>query len=802
MKLPELITEPSRALVYGARAAVEVRCPRPGVLRVRHAPASAEMSATHPELPAKRSFAVVGDQSLPLEVHRTEDTLSVTGAGDVTLEIDLHTGGWVFGDVHGGARRELSRCEGATGEVFPAIPIDRYCAQLVLEAPPGEAYLGFGEKVGPLDKRGMRLVYWNTDAFPPNPDTDPLYVSIPFFIALRGGVAWGFFLDEPWRSEVDVARADPARLTWESTGPELDVHLIAGPRPADVVRRYAELTGLPAMPPLWALGAHQSRWGYETESEVRAIVRGYRSRGLPLDAIYLDIDHLDGYKAFTWDRSRFPDPAALARDLLADGVRLVTIVDPGIKAEPGYALYDKAKALDALVRLDRGETLIGEVWPDPAVFPDLTRDSVQELWAEQHKSLVEAGVAGVWNDMNEPACFSIRPAQGLPSPEGGRVSGVGTVAGTTLPYEARHGARRHIEVHNAYALGMARAAFEGFTKYAPGRRPFVLTRAAYAGIQRYAGIWTGDFGSSFTHLEASLPMLVGLGLSGVPFAGADIPGFVGRPTGELLVRWMQAGAFYPLMRNHAARGTPAQEPWRFGEPYLALARAALEMRYRLLPTLYTLLREAADTGLPLLRPLAFSAPEEEAALRAFDQFTVGDDLLVAPVVRPGQCKRLAYLPPGGWLPFQNVAAASGDAVMEGGRYVIADAPLDVVPAWLRAGGAVALTDPARHTTSASWGELTWHVHAAREVRGRLFEDEGDGAGPERWTELRGGLDNGVFRLERAARGALPMARAAETLWIYGLTPPSRVTGARAHRLSGGAVVCELAADWDALEIQL
>lgn len=795
MHLSDASIGATHVLLWGARAALEIRCPAPGVIRVRHAPSSAVTGFTHPELPPKRSFAVVAEGALPLTTRREGDTVHVSADG-ASLEVSLASGTWTFRDGQG---HVLSRSEAVSGQVRPAFPVDELRARLALAAPPGEAYLGFGEKVGPLDKRGLRFTFWNTDAFPPHVESDPLYASIPFFVALRGGVAWGLFLDEPWRSEVDVALDDPSRITWESWGPELDVYLMVGPRPADVLRRYVAVTGRPAMPPLWSLGAHQSRWGYETADDVRAVVRGYRARGLPLDVVHLDIDYMDAYKVWTWDRSRFPDPARLARELAAEGVKLVTIVDPAIKMDDGYPVYEEARAQDYLVRLSRGGVLVGEVWPDPAVFPDLTRDEVQRWWGDLHKPFVDAGIAGIWNDMNEPACFSVRPDRGLPGPSGQRSTGLGTIEGRTLPYDARHGARRHLEVHNVYGLGMSRAAYEGLARHAPERRPFVLTRAAFAGVQRYAAVWTGDFASNFTHLEASIPMLVGLGLSGVPFVGADIPGFAGRANGELLVRWMQAGLFYPLMRNHAARGRPAQEPWRFGEPFLTLAREVLERRYRLLPALYTLLHEAAETGAPVMRPLCFVAPGDPEALHAFDQFLFGDDLLVAPVVRAGQSKRLAYLPAGAWMDFANLERAG--RVEEGGRHVIADAPLGVVPVWLRAGGAVALTAPRMHTTSASWEEIVWHVHAAPAVRGRLYEDEGDGHGASRTTHLSGGLDGDTFTLERSASGALPLARDVETIRIYGLAPPRAASGVRAYRVVDGAVEVEVAADWRHIELR-
>ncbi|UQA60674.1 TIM-barrel domain-containing protein [Polyangium aurulentum] len=795
MDLTDASIEPARVHLWGARSALEIRCPFPGVLRIRHAPSSAAATLTHPELAPKQSWAVVADGATPISARRDGDLLRIT-APSARIEIALPTGAWTFFDETG--ETPLARCEAISGATRAAFPMDRHEARISLHAPPGEAYLGFGEKVGTLDKRGQHFTFWNTDNFPPGVDTDPLYASIPFFLAMREGIAWGFFLDEPWRSEVDVASADPTRIAWETSGPELDVYLIVGPHPADVLRRYAALTGRPAMPPLWSLGAHQSRWGYERASDLREVVRGYRERGLPLDVVHLDIDHMEAYKAWTWDRARFPDPAALARELSAEGVKVVTIVDPSIKVEPGYPVYEEARARGYLVRLDRGDPLVGEVWADPAVFPDFTREEVRRFWADLHAPHFESGVAGIWNDMNEPSCFSIRDARGVPAAKGERPSGIGTLDGRTLPFEAWHGDRRHLEMHNVYGLAMARATVEGFERHAPGRRPFVLTRAAFAGIQRFAAVWTGDFGSHFTHLEASIPMLIGLGLSGVPFVGADIPGFVGRADGELFTRWMQAGLFYPLMRNHGARGAPPREPWRFGEPVLSLARAILERRYRLLPALYTAMREAAESGLPVMRPVAFVDPSDPEALRAFDQLLFGEHLLVAPVVRPGQTKRLAYLPAGKWLEFSNLEPRGG--VIEGRRHVIADAPLDVVPVWLREGAALPLGAPRAHTTTANWPEITWHVHAAAAVNGRLYEDEGDGNGPSRMTEIRGGTSGATFILERHATGALPLSRASETLCIHGLPPPRAVSGAFGHRVAAGSIELHVDAAWERVEL--
>ncbi|WP_157463458.1 glycoside hydrolase family 31 protein, partial [Deinococcus pimensis] len=633
--------------LWGRDDVLEVSAPLEGVLRLRHAPGARHSTLGFPALPEKRSFAVTHEGHLPLDVTSSEEGWRVS-AGGLRLDVDAASGLWSVTDAGG---HELARATGLTSDL--ASELRR--STLSLDAPAGAAYLGFGEKVGPLDKRGMRFTFWNTDHFPHHTDSDPLYASFPLCTVIHEGRAAGLFLDETWRSEVDVANLDDRTLTWRSAGPTMDLYVTAGPSPVTVLERYTALTGRHPMPPLWALGYAQSRWGYENETDVRAVVDGYRSRGIPLDAVYVDVDYLDGYRVFTWDRDRYPDPRGLLSEMLARGVRLVPIVDPGVKADPGYDVYDSGLAGDHFVKTWRGETFVGEVWPKPAVFPDFTRDEVVAWWALHFERWASVGVHGVWNDMNEPSCFDFP----------GRTSGfesvnasAAKVEGKTLPYDARHGTRRHIEVHNAYALGMNEAARVALSRAHPGRRPFMISRAGYAGLQRYSGMWSGDNSSEWSHLALSLPMLMGMGLSGMALVGADVGGFNGDTTGELLVRWTQTGAFYPVMRNHAVLGSRSQEPWRFGEEVEAAVREAVELRYRLLPTLYSLMREATLTGLPPLRPLALHHADDADAVREDGAFLFGPDMLVAPVLRQGARRRVTYLPAGRWAEVFNLSAGA------------------------------------------------------------------------------------------------------------------------------------------------
>jgi alpha-glucosidase len=793
MRWPFTEIHPSLARAWSEVSTAEISAPLSGVIRARFAPNAHASSFLFPVLEAKSSWAVIRDDTLEVQALEEDGLLSVESDG-AHFELNLRSGAWTF---WGEDSRVLCEGLGVSGTVKNTYPVPEFLSSLELRAPHGEAYLGFGEKVGGLNKRGMHFTFWNTDVVPHHPDTDPLYQSIPFFIGLRDGVAWGFFLDESWRSEADVARDDPNLIRWSSSGPELDAYLIAGPSIATVIERYTTLTGRVPLAPLWALGAQQSRWGYENEREIRAVLEGYKKHDLPLDAIYTDIDYMDGYKVWRWDGSRYPNPAKLIQDAALEGVKVIPIIDPGIKLEPGYSVYDEAAANDYLVRLDRGDVLVGEVWPRPAVFPDFTRASVRHWWGEQHKAFTDIGIAGFWNDMNEPSCFSLQKTGGGFTADGNISEGLGRIEGKTLPYDARHGQKRHLEVHNVYGLTMCQATREALERLRPEARPFVLTRAGFAGIQRYSAVWTGDNSSYWAHLESSIAMLVGLGLSGVAFTGADIPGFVGEPSAELMSRWYQLGVFYPLMRNHSAKGTPYQEPWRFGNETLRLVREALERRYRLLPTLYTLMLEASRTGLPVLRPLVMHDPEDLECLNANDQFLFGDALLVAPVVRPGDSKQLAYLPSGHWLEFNNFQAGE---VLEGSRYVIADAPHDAIPMFLRAGSGIALTRAAKHTSSANWSHLEWHLHAADTIEASLYEDAGDGYGDSRQTRISGRLEGDKLVLERGVTGTAMLERETESLHVYGLKSVSGVADASGFRFENGVLKLEVAADWSRLEV--
>jgi len=580
-------------------------------------------------------------------------------------------------------------------------------------------YYGLGEKTGFLDKRGERYEMWNSDVYAPHvPEIEALYQSIPYLLVHEPRGAYGIFLDNPGRSCFDM-RGEPDAFTIRTeTGP-FDYYWIAGPQLKDVVRRYTSLTGRMKLPPVWALGYHQSRYSYMTQDEVLRLARTFREKKIPCDAIYLDIHYMDGYRVFTFDPERFPDPKAMIAELKALGFRVVPIVDPGVKLDPGYRVYDEGAAEGMFCRKTDGEPFVGPVWPGMSVFPDFTEDRVQEWWGGLHRFYTDLGIEGIWNDMNEPAVFNDTK---------------------TMDTDTLHGNNgfpvTHGEVHNLYGLLMSKATAEGLERLLEGRRPFVLTRAGYAGIQRYAAVWTGDNRSFWEHLAMAMPMVLNLGLSGVPFSGPDVGGFAHHASGELLARWTQAGALFPFFRNHSELSSSRQEPWSFGPEIERICREAIRLRYRLMPYLYSLFREAAHTGLPVMRPLVLDYPDDPHAANLCDQFLVGERLLAAPIYRPATEHRVVYLPRGVWYDYWT------GQKWEGGRHILAHAPLDTLPLFVKEGAIIPYVEPAESAASMESDVLYLDIHCSGAAYGvfELYEDDG----------LTFDYENGRYNLYRLA----------------------------------------------------
>ncbi|HVU31964.1 MAG TPA: glycoside hydrolase family 31 protein [Opitutaceae bacterium] len=594
-----------------------------------------------------------------------------------------------------------------------------------------EHFYGRGEKAAPLDRRRGEFVLWNSDTPGYVEGTDPIYQSIPFYVGLEHGRAYGLFYDNSYRSTFDFGHTTQDYAGYVADGGVLDYYFFAGPDLRGILSRYTELTGRMPLPPLWTLGNQQCRYSYYPASMVEEIARQYRERDLPLDALYLDIHYMDGFRVFTWDPRRFPDPGAMTARLAREGVKVVTIVDPGIKYQPegGYPVYTDGAAHDYFLRRTNGSPYIGEVWPGKAVFVDYTRADARRWWGNQFHALLDRGVAGIWTDMNEPSDFVDKSGASQHD-----------VVFDDLGTHSLYAKNR-----NTFALNMARATYEGLERIQPQRRPFVITRAGYAGVQRYATMWTGDSNATFAGLALNVSMFQSLGLSGEAFVGSDLPGFMGRGTGELLARSYEVAAFVPLCRNHGAIDDYDHEPWRYGAPYEDIVRKYLKLRYRLLPFLYTTLEEAHRTGLPLFRPLLLDFQDDPTALNLADEFMVGDAFLAAPVLHAQQRQRDVYLPRGRWYDFW-----TGRAV-EGGRGLLTvQAPLDHLPLWVRGGSIVPSTVAMNYVGEKPWDPIRFDVYPddGGAAAGSLYED--DGISP---AYLSGVFRRTTVRLQKTPAGA-------------------------------------------------
>ena len=578
-----------------------------------------------------------------------------------------------------------------------------------------EHVYGFGEKNGELDKRGWNLggynyVMWNTDTYMHDAATDPMYVSVPFYLALRHGKAHGIFLDNTWRSFFDIGHDHPGLLTFGASGGDLDYYFINGPDPKDVIQRYTDLTGRMPLPPLWVLGYNQCRYSYYPESRVRSLADTFREKKIPADVIWLDIDYQDNYKPFTWNHERFPDPKKMLSDLRAQHFRVVCIVDPHPKKEKGYAPYDEGIKKNYFVKNPDGTVFQGPVWPShapqnpgPSVFPDFSNPAARQWWGQLYQGLEDDGIAGIWNDMDEPSVFD--------TPSG------------TMPMDVvfNNGGRpaTGYEMHNIYGQQMSRATFEGLSQLRPDARPFVLTRSSFAGGQRYAALWTGDSTSDWSSLRQSIATLLGLGLSGFPFVGSDIGGFVGAPSGELYARWLEVGVFCPFMRSHSDSSSPSKEPWVFGDSDEAINKSTIELRYHLLPYIYNVMQQASETGVPALRPLFLDFPHDEHVAGIDDEFLFGGDLLVAPVLHEGATQRDVYLPEGNWYDYR-----TGEK-FEGGQTVQVPVMLQSIPIFVRAGGFIFSQPVVQSTDEMPGNPLEVLIAPAKSSEAVQYEDDGE-----------------------------------------------------------------------------
>ena len=571
----------------------------------------------------------------------------------------------------------------------------------------GESYYGLGDKPVQLNLKGKRFENWVTDSYAYGKGTDPIYKTIPFFTGLHHEKSYGIFFDNTFRSFFDFAQERKKVTSFWAQGGEMNYYFIYGPQMCDVVANYTNLTGKPhQLPPLWALGYHQCKWSYYPESKVKEVTAKFRELKIPCDAIYLDIDYMDGFRCFTWNKEHFPDPKKMVKELSDDGFKTVVIIDPGIKIDMDYAVFKEGLENDYFCKRADGPHMKGKVWPGECYFPDFTKPEVREWWSGLFKELIEEiGVKGVWNDMNEPAVME--------------------VPNKTFPNDVRHdydgNPCSHRKAHNIYGMQMARATYQGLKKFAYPKRPFVITRAAYSGAQRYTSTWTGDNIASWEHLWIANVQAQRMAMSGFSFVGSDIGGFAEQPEGELFARWIQLGVFHPFCRVHSSGDHGEQEPWTFGDEITDIVRKFIELRYQLLPYLYTSFWQYLNDGTPMLKSLVLYDQEDVQTHYRTDEFVFGDKILVCPIIEANAKGRRMYIPKGTWYNYWD------DTILKGGKEIWIDADIDSLPIFIKEGSIIPKYPVQQYVGEKKINEIVLETYYkfGKEVS-TLYDDAHDG----------------------------------------------------------------------------
>ncbi|RYG53391.1 MAG: DUF4968 domain-containing protein [Chitinophagaceae bacterium] len=570
----------------------------------------------------------------------------------------------------------------------------------------GESYYGLGDKATHLNLKGKRVENWATDQYAFQKDQEPLYKVVPFYVGLHNKTAYGIFFDNTFRSFFDFGQERRNVTSFWAEGGEMNYYFFYGPNMSEVVTAYTDLTGKPEMPPLWALGFHQCKWSYYPEAKVKEVASKFRELAIPCDAIYLDIDYMDGFRCFTWNKEYFPDPKKMVADLSADGFKTIVIIDPGIKIDKEYSIYNEAVANDYFCKRADGPYMKGKVWPGECNFPDYTNPAVREWWAGLFKELVaDIGVKGVWNDMNEPAVME--------------------VPGKTFPMDVRHdfdgNPCSHRKAHNIYGTQMARATYEGVKRFSYPKRPFIITRSAYSGAQRYCSSWTGDNVASWEHLWIANIQMQRMSISGMGFTGSDIGGFAEQPSGELFARWIQLGVFHPFCRVHSSGDHGDQEPWSFDEDVVNITRKFVSLRYQLLPYLYTMFYKYINEAVPMLKPLVYFDQFDPQTHYRTDEFIFGEQILVCPILEPNSQGRRIYLPAGNWYNFWT------DEVVAGKRELWVASDYDQIPLFIKEGAVIPKYPVQQFVGEKEIIEVSLEVYyKVGKEQSFLYEDAQDG----------------------------------------------------------------------------
>ena len=569
-----------------------------------------------------------------------------------------------------------------------------------------ESFFGMGDKATHSNLKGKRVNNWCMDQYAYAKDQDPLYKAVPFYTGLHKNMAYGIFFDNTFRTYFDFAHEKRHVTSFWADGGEMNYYFFYGPEMSKVIMGYTNLTGTPELPPMWAMGYHQSKWSYFPESNVKALARKFRKLKIPCDALYLDIDYMDGFRCFTWDKKKFPDPKRMMAELNEDGFKTVVMIDPGIKIDKDYWVYQEAMEKGYFCKRGDGPYMKGKVWPGECNFPDFTNPEVRKWWAELYKEFMsELGVHAVWNDMNEPAVMEV-PTK-------------------TAPLDTRHNYDgypcTHRKAHNVYGMQMVRATYEGIKKYVYPKRPFVITRAAYAGTQRYSSTWTGDNVATWEHLWLANVQVQRMCMSGMSFVGSDIGGFAEQPNGELFARWIQLGVFHPFCRVHSSGDHGDQEPWSFDSDVTDIVRKFIELRYQLLPYLYTMFWKYSKYGEPMVKPLVYFDQEDPQTHFRTDEFIFGEHILVCPVQEPNSQGRRMYMPRGNWYNYWD------DSMVVGGKEQWVDADIDIIPLFVKEGAIIPKFPVQQYVGELVIKQLDLEVYYKSGIENSSFyEDDQDG----------------------------------------------------------------------------
>lgn len=564
-----------------------------------------------------------------------------------------------------------------------------------------ERFIGLGEKTGNLDRRGQGYTNWNTDCFGYTNETDPLYSSIPFYIGIHDSIIYGIFLDQSTKSNFNFGASNNRFSSFSVEASEIRYFFIYSDKVSNIIKNYTWLTGRIPMPPKWSLGYHQSRWSYFPDTKILNLAESFIQKDIPLDVIHLDIHYMDDYKIFTWNKNKFPDPLNMINKLKKIGVNTTVIIDPGIKIDTTYETFKTGELQDIYLKYPDGTPYRGSVWPGLCQFPDFTMSKTRSWWGKSFKTYTDIGVAGFWNDMNEPATWGQR----FPP---------------LVKFNFEGNPEYTINGRNIYGMQMARATYEGTKQLLINQRPFVLTRAGFSGIQRYSAIWTGDNTATEDHLLLGVRLVNSLGLSGVAFCGTDVGGFAGETTNSLYSRWITIGAFTPFFRGHKMINMKESEPWSYGEETEEIARNYIKLRYKLIPYIYSCFHESTLNGLPVARSLAITTPFDPIIYSSDyqNQFLFGPSMLITPS-KSSENYTKVYFPNGKWYNFY-----SGE-IIDGNNYKVIPSPIFKLPVFVKASAIIPSQKALQSLSIGKIDTLDIHFYNGNQKNDFvLYEDDG------------------------------------------------------------------------------